>query len=136
MAYLLFSPKGYHVLDRQFEKDPFRDQKKFFAHVWGTTGAIVILKHLALSYTAHLSKEGSEPVPTDDAKELASFTWRLIRFPLGKDLAIITCARSLEWALCNRVFSEQPLVAGSFVRGECGTWGARSWRPRALAAAA
>lgn len=118
MAYLLFSPKGYFILDRQFEKEPFRDQKKFFAHVWGTTGAIIILKHLALQYTSHLSKEGSEPVPTDDAKELASFTWRLIRFPLSKDIAIITVARSFEKAFKERVFRDQPLVAGSFVRGE------------------
>lgn len=120
MAYLLFAPSSALVpLDARFRLAPFRDQKGAFDHVWTTTGGWIVLKHLTLQYTKHLSEEGSPPVPTDDAKELAAFTARLVAWPLAKDVAIISVARAYEWALKERVYADQPLVAASFMRGAC-----------------
>ena len=118
MAYILFTPSASMLpLDARFHAAPMRGRKTFTEHLYGVTGGVIVLKHCGLQLLKHLGDEQSAPVPTDDARELALFTGRLIATPLAKDLLTNTTARLYEWILIERVFEGQPRKAGSFIRG-------------------
>jgi len=103
-------------IDVIVKRNPYKHRKSVLHHVELQQLSLVIAKNTVVQGIKILAADTQPVVPLDEPKELASFVWDHLKWPVAKDLLISTVARLYERSFIL-YYSPDDLIAARVVRG-------------------
>ena len=103
-------------IDALVKRNPYKHRKAWLHHVELQQLSLVVVKNVVVQGIKVLAADTQPAIPTDDARELATFLWDHLKWPVAKDLLISSVARVYEHAFIV-YYAPDDLVAARVVRG-------------------